>query len=128
MPKAVLQDLVKNGIYGKDHPLIGVPCLYEGKLALPYGCSVAADDQIHNFDDDGIRLTILYYDPDSSFEGKAVHVKTLAGVRPTDPKLIALNPCDPRYRLVFHTILSWLGANRCGTFSCQERHKAAQAA
>jgi hypothetical protein len=123
MPETVLQDLHKGHIYGKDHELIGVPCLFEGKPALPYGCFMADDNQVPA-GDDGVRLVILYYDSDSPVEGKDVWVKTLAGVQPTDPKLIALNPRDRRYRLVSHMLLDWLASNRCGTYRCHERHKA----
>jgi hypothetical protein len=123
MPKSTIRLLDKD-IYGQDHPLIGMPCLYEGRPALPYGCSTT--DKVYEPDDDGIRLAILYYDPEGISEGKSVYVKALAGVRPAN--LIALNPCDARYRLVSRQVLSWLANNRCGTNQCERRHAASQAA
>ncbi len=102
-------------VYGLDHPLIGVPCLFEGKLAIPYGCFVRTDDGIMP-DDDGTRLVILYFDPDSPFEGANVHVKAMAGILPNDEHLVALNPGDHRYRMAYHIILAWLADNRHGIY------------
>jgi hypothetical protein len=117
----VSKDRISTHIYGEAHPLIGAPCLFEGKPAIPYGSFTRRDGEISK-SDDGVRLTILYYDPQSSFEGSSVFVKALSGVLPDDKRLIVLDPKDFRYQIVQHQILSWLADNRCGTFQCVQRN------
>lgn len=125
MPNRVpCKNLDLEHVYGEDHPLIGIPCLFEGKPTIPYGCYTRQDTAIFE-DDDGVRLVILYYAPGEISEGKDVFVKALADIRPDDPRLIALNPNDHRYRKVFHMILAWLSGNRCGTYRCLQRHQKA---
>lgn len=114
-----MKERLSKHIYGENHPLIGMPCLYRGRPAIPYGCHSPAAD-CHG--DGGPLLTILFFDPESSFEGGDVHVKAMSGIKPDNPDFVVLHPEDQRYKRTYHTILSWLADNRCSTYECQQRH------
>jgi len=111
-------------IYGEDHPLIGVACLFDGKPAIPYGSYTRKDEEIAH-GDDGVRLVVAYFDPERSFEGTDVSVKAISDIKPDSPRITALPSRDSRCREIYHRIMTWLVENRCGTFQCREGRESA---
>lgn len=105
-------------VYGLNHELIGKPCLYDGKPAIPYGAYILGEE-VKDHAEPGLKLAIVYFDEISSLEGVGVHVNAMSGVTPD--QLIPIDPSSKKAKEVYHTILSWLVDNRSGTFRDLER-------
>ncbi|MAH49484.1 hypothetical protein CMI37_26915 [Candidatus Pacearchaeota archaeon] len=126
------QERLSNDLYGLRHELIGKPCLHrvDGDLkpAIPYGAyRLTQEEEIHVADYKRGKplLAVTFYDPRSTLEGKDVHVKVVAGVRPDE--LIPIDPNSKRGQQIYHTLLTWLVNNRDGTFAAAQRREQAAA-
>jgi len=87
-------------IYGDDHPLVGMPCLYQGIPAIPYG---SYDVQFTPKEPKRRLLAIL------SFWGSGgQNVVATSGIKPDDPELVPVDRQTPQGRRIYHKILAGL--------------------
>jgi hypothetical protein len=88
------QEKLGPDIYGLDHPLIGVPCLYNNLPAIPYG-----SQEIEYAPGISRRRLVVHH----IYGGKVV---ATSGIQPEE--LTPIDRLTPQGRKIFHEIMAGL--------------------
>lgn len=103
--------LDKDHPYGKNHELVGKPCMYDGRPAVPYGSYDVGDVRL---------LVVAILNEVGEGDNIATRASGMSGVNPKE--LEVLDPDSIEGKKVYHTVLDQLALQSTKHFN-DERDK-----